>query len=1086
MARVDRTKARWAATLVTVALLMLAFPSSVAAATLTLTPTFGVSGITVNAHGAGYPTNQPISVKWDGALVATGNSGSERRGFDIPFVVPAGAPSGSHTVTMCVTTSGATGCGTSATANFTVVIPAVTPAPTSAPSLPPPPTPIPGTTSTPVPTVPQPTVPLGAATPTPEPPPIAVVTPAPTPPNQFDAVPDDYPDLLITGIEVTQGIQDLQNRMPLVADRRTYARVYVQTIGEPSWPNTYGVMEARRDGQQIGWIWPENGPITALAGGGSRIEVDDTLNFRLPFEWLNGEVTLRAFIYSYNVASVFDEEPVWQNNLDDVTVTFHPAIPLTVHLASLHMHRSFHPDDVERIYHSDLDADFAVPGGSETMRIVNGLYRFHPVSRVNVDLFTGPVYPIGHADGHEFNPGDCETTMLSWNVGNPLLTDWEPLMDDPAALDPQPGEIYEADNDTLAILDKRLDVVRWFLDDDGVAIDGTNITGPGPLPLPGTPVFVDGCKPSPSGAQEMNKTLALYRVFYDWDAEEDLFVGMIHTSLPTEFRGGISTDGTDAVSMRMSDSFSNSSPWSHNGAETLAHEAGHAAGLKHVPCKDDDNDGVPDELAGGDIDLSHPVALTFPICTLANPDPEGYYGWDAYWQLWNLPGPTVIGNSPAHEPPNEAWPWMAYENPGFADPYHYCRLLDFYGVPCDPTDLGIPWSEPDAPAGGPLTAPSDPEYDELPPGSDGLVGISGFVDSVAGTGKMEVDYIAESPTSSAMRRYSGQYVITEVTHRLAVLDSAGVELASVPIQQQETSHEALSTIGFELLVPSFPNAKSYQIISAGRDVARLDISPSAPTVVWEPITEEADTFGRIKLKFHWDSSDADGDPLTHTLLYAPDGEHWQVLAGQLNQTDFEFLKEALPGGEAPVFQVIAFDGTRASSAVSAPIDPVPGLPPTAVLSGLKSTTYPAGVQVVLEATAFDPEDRALPGDAIVWSSSLDGELGTGSELVVDDLSVGMHTIIATVTDSDGLTDTSSFELEVDGSTVQSQPDPAVVSAMDAIFAAVAAGEDPATAYEDTTTPFGDLAPWLILVVIAAAAAGGGFLVWRSRWGHKLE
>ncbi|MEX0629809.1 MAG: hypothetical protein WEE67_05150 [Chloroflexota bacterium] len=874
--------------------------------------------------------------------------------------------------------------------------------------------------------------------------------------------------------------------MPLVADRRTYARVHVGVIGQPDQANTYGALEARRNGQQIGWVWPENGPILAKLGGGSRVQTDDTLNFRLPQAWLDGEVTLRAFVYSYSLATVFEKEAEWQNNLFAVDVAFHPAQPLTVHLAPAHLHRSFHPDDVDRTYDPDLDADLLPPGGSATLRIVHGLYRYHPLAQVNVDVLTAPIEPMDHDDGHEFNLGWCQTTMLgNWNGGNPEIADWEPLVADPAALDPVVGTWYEADNEWLAILDRRIHIHHWQLTETGLAdISMDDHEGDGPMPLPGTPVFVQGCRPEPAVSQEVNQTLALYRIFYDWDDEEDLFVGMVHPDLPTLF-GGQSSGGTDSVWVRMTDTFGTTSAWWHIGAETLAHEAGHAAGLKHVPCKDGDADhepdGVPDELAGGAIDPSHPNALTFPVCNLAGPDPEGFYGFDVYRLRWNLPEPTAISNDPGQAAPNKAWPLMSYRNPGWADPYHYCRLLDFYGVPCDPTELGIPWSEPDAPAGGPLTQPPDPDDAELPPGAEGLIGLRGSIDPATETGSLEGAFLLDTPTPSALKKFSGQYIVAEVTHKLVVLDAAGNELASVPIQQHDTAHEELESIDFEVLVPLFANARSYQIISAGRDLAHLDVSPTAPAVTWDPITQEADTFGRVKVQFHWDSSDADGDPLTHTLLYAPDGEHWQVLASQLNESDFEFLQQALPRGEAPIFQVIAFDGTRAASAVSAPVKPVPGLPPSAIVSGMKATTYPSGAEVALQATAFDPEDRTMPGDAISWSSSLDGELGTGSELVVDDLSAGFHLLTATVTDSDGLTDTTSFELEIDGSVIQPRPDPSVVSAIDAIFAAAASGEDLATAYEAASAPsLGDLLPWLVLAFVLVGAAAGGALWWRAK------
>lgn len=1089
----------WVVVLTLVAAVTLVLPAPVAAASLTLDPTSGPRGAVVDAIGSGFPQKTDVSLLWEGDFIKEVNSGTART-FSVQFRVPRDAPVGAHTVTLCVTSTGPTGCSSSDRddATFTVVPTATpTPQPTTAPTPTPSgtaPTPS-GSVPTPSPTpsaeatLPQPTFPLEAESPgpTPTPLPVTVVTPAPTPPNQVGADQDEWPDLWIKAIEVTQGIQDFQNRMPLVAERRTYARVHVGVIGEQSWPNTYGALEARRDGQQIGWIWPENGPISAKLGGGSRVQVDDTLNFRLPEDWLHGEVTLTAFVYSYNVESVFLQEPEWANNLEQVEVAFHPAHPLTVHLAPLHMHRSFHPDDVERIYDSDLDADLLPPGGSATLRIVNGLYRFHPLAQVNVELLTTPITPIDHEDGHEFNPGHCQTTLVDWYPdGHIAIADWEPLMEDPETLRPPRGSSMEADHTRLAILDRVFDVDFWgIVEDDGRIVAYGDSSGTGPQPLPGTPVFVTGCKPVPSGKHEPNQTLALYRVFYDWDAEEDLFVGMIHPSLPAEF-GGLSTSGTDAVSLLMADGFRGTSPWSHSGAETLAHEAGHAAGLKHVPCKDADEDGAPDEEAGGAIDPSHPDALTFPVCTLADPDPEGYYGFDVYWSLWSLPGPTVISNDPGQPAPNKAWPSMSYENPGWPDPYHYCRLLDFYGVPCDPSDLGIPWSEPDAPAGGPLTQPPDPDAAELPPGAVGLIGLRGSIDPSAQTGSLEGAFFLEEPTPSALKRFSGGYIVAEVTHRLVVLDAAGNELGSVPIQHQHPSHDAQTTIEFELLAPAFPNAASYRILSAGRDVAHLDASPNAPVVTWEPLTQESDTFGRVKVQFHWNASDADRDRLTYTLLYAPDGEHWQVLAAGLDERSYEVELDTLPGGETPTFQVIAFDGTRGGSAVSDPIPPASGFQPRGLKPGVvievrvTKPQFPSGFPVPLGASAFDAEDRMLPGEAIAWSSSIDGELGTGSELVVDDLTPGTHTITASVTDSDGLIDAQAFELVIDDSVLQPAADPAVEADVSAIFVAFAAGDDPGAAIAEAPVAPPSPLPLAIGGVLFVLAGAGLFMVRRRR------
>ena len=157
-----------------------------------------------------------------------------------------------------------------------------------------------------------------------------------------------FPDLDVIAVEVTQGIQNLANSMPLVADRRTFARVHIDVIGALELAYTHGILEARRDGDLIGSIWPENGPITARANGGERAALDDSLYFRLPASWLHDDIQLRAFVYSHDPAFVWSKEPVWENNFEAVDVTFHEAQPVELHLATLHLHRSFHPTDVVR------------------------------------------------------------------------------------------------------------------------------------------------------------------------------------------------------------------------------------------------------------------------------------------------------------------------------------------------------------------------------------------------------------------------------------------------------------------------------------------------------------------------------------------------------------------------------------------------------------------------------------------------------------------------------------------------------------------------------------------------------------------
>lgn len=76
----------------------------------------------------------------------------------------------------------------------------------------------------------------------------------------------ELPDLEITGMEIAQGIQNLAKDMPLVADRTTVLRVYLQAAGE-SVPHVSGVLQLVRDGtQEVAVIEPDNGPL-AVGGG---------------------------------------------------------------------------------------------------------------------------------------------------------------------------------------------------------------------------------------------------------------------------------------------------------------------------------------------------------------------------------------------------------------------------------------------------------------------------------------------------------------------------------------------------------------------------------------------------------------------------------------------------------------------------------------------------------------------------------------------------------------------------------------------------------------------------------------------------
>ncbi len=68
--------------------------------------------------------------------------------------------------------------------------------------------------------------------------------------------------------------------------------------------------------------------------------------------------------------------------------------------------------------------------------------------------------------------------------------------------------------------------------------------------------------------------------------------------------------------------------------------------------------------------------------------------------------------------------------------------------------------------------------------------------------------------------------------------------------------------------------------------------------------------------------------------------------------------------------------------------------------------------VTFTGTAVDGEDGTLSDGSLVWTSDVDGEIGTSMSITVDDLSAGTHIIELTAIDSDGNTATASVSIVI--------------------------------------------------------------------------
>lgn len=134
--------------------------------------------------------------------------------------------------------------------------------------------------------------------------------------------------------------------------------------------------------------------------------------------------------------------------------------------------------------------------------------------------------------------------------------------------------------------------------------------------------------------------------------------------------------------------------------------------------------------------------------------------------------------------------------------------------------------------------------------------------------------------------------------------------------------------------------------------------------------------------------------------------------GQIG-TGTSFTRQLEPGNHQITLQATDSEGATSTAGVAITVDEV-NLPPTAsITSPTDGSTSLEGTSISFSGSGSDPEDGALGGGSLVWTSSLQGQIGTGTSFSRSDLAPGNHTITLEVEDSGGMTDTESVSITVD-------------------------------------------------------------------------
>ncbi len=205
-------------------------------------------------------------------------------------------------------------------------------------------------------------------------------------------------------------------------------------------------------------------------------------------------------------------------------------------------------------------------------------------------------------------------------------------------------------------------------------------------------------------------------------------------------------------------------------------------------------------------------------------------------------------------------------------------------------------------------------------------------------------------------------------------------------------------------VVRFDSATERIAVVRGKKVLdAIDVSDHSPKVRIVSPKRKAKLGDRVKVR--WRARDADGDRLTHTLLYAPDGKSFTTVAAGLRKRSYRVGLTDLGGGSKARFKVITTDGVRTDIARSKPVKTPVEPPAVSIAAPASGAELPASQPVTLAANAQDVQDGTLLGKRIVWHSSLQGELGRGAAISAR-LEPGAHEITATATNGEGVQGTA--------------------------------------------------------------------------------
>jgi hypothetical protein len=382
---------------------------------------------------------------------------------------------------------------------------------------------------------------------------------------------------------------------------------------------------------------------------------------------------------------------------------------------------------------------------------------------------------------------------------------------------------------------------------------------------------------------------------------------------------------------------------------TFAQEVGHGFGRQHAPCP-------PPPNSPPNVDSSYPTYDSYPSGSI------GEFGMDTSQFLPFNPANT--------------FDFMSYCSPVWVSPYTYVALKN--------TIAAIPAA----------VAPGRAEVRDV------------LSDCLYLNFRLHQDDRIELLPSYLLEGPPAGLDVRDLSDLRLHLIGPGGEVIAIHQCHVRDPHQSRDKpyMDFHETVLWDPTAEAIAFYREGERLYVVDLGQEPPAVrVRQPQPVEAGG-DLVRLDWTMDRKAPAGRSanLTYVVRYTcDDGQNWRVVAADLTEPHHVIDLALLPGGERCRFQVAASAGIRTTLAETETFA-VPRKPVRVhILSPKDGSQLSEDEPLLLNGFGYSPDFGTTEPEDGVWTSSHDGNLGVGQQLLIPHLTPGRHRITLTVGDGLG-------------------------------------------------------------------------------------